>query len=63
MSIIDKSASFIKEARLETKKVNWPTRQETVKYTLIVVLVSIFIAAFLGGLDYIFQLLINYFII
>ena len=63
MNIIEKSSAFLKETKLETKKVNWPTRQETIKYTLVVVLVSLVIAAFLGGLDYIYQLLLNYFVL
>lgn len=52
---------FLKEVRLEIKKVNWPTRKETIRYTLIVVGVSIAVAAFLGGLDYIFSILLNKF--
>ena len=55
--------SFFKEVRVELKKVNWPTRKETVKYTLIVIVVSAVTAAFLGGLDYIFSALMNKFIL
>ena len=50
---------FLKEAKLELKKVNWPTRQETMKYTLIVVSVSIAVAILLGGLDVIFNRLLE----
>ena len=46
------------EVRQETKKVNWPTRKEAFKYTLIVVGVSIAVAAFLGGLDYFLRIII-----
>jgi len=46
--------NFLKEVRLEIKKVNWPTRKETIRYTLIVIFVSIVIAIYLGGLDFIF---------
>jgi preprotein translocase subunit SecE len=45
------------------KKVNWPTKDETIKYTLIVIGVSLAVAAFLGGLDFIFTWLLNKFII
>jgi preprotein translocase subunit SecE len=58
-----KLAVFLKEVRLEMKKVNWPTRKETVKYTLIVVGVSAAVALFLGGLDYIFTLLLQSFLL
>jgi len=42
---------FFAEARTELKKVTWPTRQETIKLTMIVVLISSLVALFIGGLD------------
>jgi len=48
---------FLKEVRLEIKKVNWPTRKETIRYTLIVISVSLGTAIFLGGIDYILAVL------
>jgi preprotein translocase subunit SecE len=58
-----KIITFLKEVRLEIKKVNWPTRKETMKYTLIVVGVSVGVAIFLGGLDFIFTTLLNKFVL
>ena len=63
MKIITKITTFLKEVRLETKKVNWPTKNETFKYTLIVIGVSLGVAAFLGALDYIFKTLLTKFIL
>jgi preprotein translocase subunit SecE len=40
-----------KEARVEIRKVVWPTRQETTQTTLIVVAVVLVMALFLWGLD------------
>jgi preprotein translocase subunit SecE len=40
-----------KEARVEVRKVVWPTNQETAQTTLIVVVVVIFVALILWGLD------------
>ena len=57
-----KIVTFLKEVRLEMKKVNWPTRRETVKYTLIIIGVSVAVAVFLGGLDAIFQFIRDKFI-
>ena len=54
---------FLKEVRLEMKKVNWPNKRETIKYTLIVVGVSIAVAIFLGGLDFIFATIFNKFVL
>ena len=61
--MIEKISKFLKEVKMEIKKVNWPTRQETIRYTLIVVAVSLVVAGFLGGLDLIFLRLLNQFIL
>ncbi len=50
-----KLAKYIKASFLEMKKVTWPTKKETVDYTVLVIGVSLAVAAFLGGLDFIFQ--------
>lgn len=42
---------FFKEVTAELKKVSWPTRTETIRLTGVVVLVSILVAGFVGGLD------------
>ena len=42
---------FIKEVAAELKKVTWPTRQETVKLTVVVIAISVMTGAFIGGLD------------
>ncbi len=53
--LLNKIRLFFSEVRQETRKVSWPTRKEAVKYTLIVVGVSVAVAAFLGGLDFFLQ--------
>jgi len=59
----EKIIPFLKDVQLELKKVNWPTRKETLKYTLIVIGASAIVAIFLGGLDFIFSFLLNKFIV
>jgi len=44
--------NFLKETWQELGKVTWPTRTEVVKMSLTVIIVSAFIAAFIGGLDF-----------
>jgi len=58
-----KITTFLKEVRLEVKKVNWPTRQQTIRYTLIILGISLVIAVFLGGLDFLFTILLEKFIL
>ncbi len=43
--------ALLKEARVEIRKVVWPTRQETTQTTLIVVVVVLVMALLLWGLD------------
>ena len=63
MNIFDKVIVFLKESYLEAKKVNWPTRKEVLKYTLLVIGLSVVLAIFLGGVDFLFTRLLNRFII
>jgi len=63
MNIFSKAANFLKEVKLEMKKVTWPTKKETLKHTMLVIGISLGVAAFLGILDFIFTWLINEFII
>ena len=58
MKILSKIITFLKEVRVELKKVTWPTRKQTIKYTLIVIGVSLAVAIFLGLWDFIFSWLI-----
>ena len=42
---------FIREVIAELKKVTWPTREETMKLTLVVIVLSVIVGAFIGALD------------
>ena len=59
MQTVEKLTIFLKEVRLEIKKVNWPTRQEVLRYTAIVIGVSLAVAIYLGGIDFILNTLLN----
>jgi preprotein translocase subunit SecE len=45
---------FLKEVRSELAKVIWPTKNEVIKLTLIVVVISVVIGLYIGGLDFVF---------
>ncbi len=47
-------SSFLKEVKGELSKVSWPSRQQTLRFTLIVIGVSLVVAFFIGILDFIF---------
>lgn len=45
---------FFRETYDELKKVTWPTRNDVVRLTLVVIMISLFIGLYIGALDYIF---------
>ena len=52
---MSKLSTYITETREEMKHVTWPTRKQTINFTIIVILISIIVAAYLGFFDYIFS--------
>jgi preprotein translocase subunit SecE len=63
MNFLQKAINFLKESKTELKKVKWPTLKETLQYTLVVIIISLVVAIYLGGLDYIFSFILRKFII
>ena len=61
--MLNRITTFLKESRTELKKVTWPRREDTIRYTITVIVISGAVALFLGGLDYIFQYVLNTFIL
>jgi len=55
MKIVD----YIKETRGELKHVSWPTRAQAISFTILVIVISIAVAAFLGAFDVLFTRLIG----
>jgi preprotein translocase subunit SecE len=56
---MNKAISFIRESYEELKKVSWPSRKQTINYTLVVIGVSVAVAVFLGVLDMIFSSIVE----
>lgn len=48
---IDKGLQFLREVKIELKKVVWPTRKQTIGSTVVVLILTIIIALFLGIID------------
>ncbi|MFW6282626.1 MAG: preprotein translocase subunit SecE [Minisyncoccales bacterium] len=59
MKIFNKAFTFLKEVKTEMKKVNWPNREETLQYTILVIVVTASVAAFLGLSDFLFSTLLQ----
>lgn len=50
---------YVKEVRSELSKVIWPTREQAINLTIVVVVVMVVMSLFLGGVDTIFSGLIQ----
>ncbi len=53
---------FLKEVRAELEKVVWPTREQAIRYSVLVIIVGVATGLFLGGFDYLLTLLSTYLI-
>ncbi|MFA6405255.1 MAG: preprotein translocase subunit SecE [Candidatus Paceibacterota bacterium] len=58
MSLIN----YFKETKVELTHVNWPTRKQSIVFSIVVVIISILTAFFLGLFDFIFSRILNLFI-
>lgn len=54
--------NYLREAVIEMKKVIWPSRQQTLTYTVIVIVMSVGLAVFFTVLDNIFNRVIEFLI-
>ncbi len=52
---MNKITQYFKDSYKEMRKVTWPTKKEIIDHTLVVISVSLGVATFLGGLDYLFN--------
>jgi preprotein translocase subunit SecE len=54
--------TYFKEVRVELGKVTWPTRAEATHLTFIILLASLAVGLYIGGLDFIFTSLLGTFL-
>lgn len=50
--MFEKAKQFLKEVKIELKKVVWPTRKDTIASTSVVIILVFIIAIFLGLVDF-----------
>jgi preprotein translocase subunit SecE len=46
-----RAQEFVKDVMIEFRKVSWPSRQELINSTSVVIVVTVVLAFFLGGVD------------
>lgn len=54
---------FLREVRAELRKTSFPSKKLTTQNTIIVIIFSVAIALFLGGLDMFFSYILNAYIL
>jgi preprotein translocase subunit SecE len=50
-NIVDKSIQFLREVKVELKKVTWPSKKQTMGSTVVVLVIVAIISLFLGIVD------------
>ena len=58
-SYLDTSIQFLREVKVELKKVTWPTRKQTMGSTVVVIILVMIISLFLGVVDGGLQILLR----
>jgi preprotein translocase subunit SecE len=53
---MSKITEFFEETKTELKHVIWPSRNQTLYYTIIVILLSVVVSYYLGFFDFLFSL-------
>ncbi len=61
--MLTKLVNFLQDVRVEMRKVTWPTRQQTVQYTVAVIGISAGVAIFLGAWDFVFKQILDRFVL
>ncbi len=46
--------NYLNEVKVELSKVTWPKKQEVLRLTLVVLIISVVVAGYVSGLDYVF---------
>ena len=55
----NKFTSFFSESKQELARVNWPSRDELIQSTILVIVVTLLMAVFVGFFDMIFSFLVR----
>jgi preprotein translocase subunit SecE len=51
-NLLSRLIQYLKESREELRKVSWPNRKDTTRYSIIVIVLCVVMAIFFGAFDY-----------
>ena len=52
-NVIKEGFKYLRESKEELQKVTWPSQKDTIRYTIIVIVLSVLCGVYFGGLDFI----------
>jgi len=52
---MDKIKEYLEDVRKEMKKVSWPDQQELIDYTIVVVVFTVILSAFIFAVDQVYS--------
>jgi len=58
-AFVERIIAYLREVWVELNRVDWPTRRELVRMTIVVVVVLSVMAIYLGAFDYIYTVLVK----
>jgi preprotein translocase subunit SecE len=58
-AVVDRVSTYLREVRVEMSRVEWPTRTELIRMSIVVLVVLLVVAVYLGLCDYIYTVVIK----
>lgn len=58
-AVVERVAGYLREIWVELHRVDWPSRRDLVRMTVVVVVVLLFMAAYLGAFDWAYTILVK----
>lgn len=55
----ERTVDFLREVRTELSKVSWPSRNELIGSTTVVIIITLILAAFTGVIDFILSIILS----
>ena len=62
-ALVERVRNYLNEVWIELNRVDWPTRRELISSTIVVIVVLLVLAVYLGLFDYIYTVLIKRYLI
>jgi preprotein translocase subunit SecE len=56
---MDNLSKYFRDTAAELKQVSWPTQQQAMLYTALVIVISVLVSLFTGAFDYLFSQGVN----